>query len=126
MILYKSIDKGCPTFLLVRATFTEEKLLRATCIFAKIKVQIFASLLYEIGAHFGQYFGYLSKSKWRPKKKRSSPQIGAYFRQYFEYLSQKVSEDQKIGLRRKSELISEKPNRRRFWFRPFYLPENAK
>ena len=73
---------GCPTFLLVRATFTEEKLLRATCIFTKIKLQIIASLLYKIGAHFGQYF-------W--------------------YLSQKLGEDQKKkkkkGLRRKSVLI---------------------
>ena len=51
--------QGCPTFLLVLATFTGEKLLRATCIFTKIKLQIIASLLYKIGAHFGQYFGYL-------------------------------------------------------------------
>ena len=92
--------QGCPIFLLVRATFTGEKLLRATCIFTKIKLQIIASLLYEIGAHFGQYFG---------------------------YLSQKVGEDQKRkGLRRKFELISGEPNRRTFWFGPFYFPENAK
>ena len=73
--------QGCPTFLLVRATFTGKKLLRATCIFTKNKLQIIASLLYKIGAHFGQYFG---------------------------YLSQKLGEDQikKKGLRRKSVLIS--------------------
>ena len=50
-----TLDYGCPTFLRVRATFTGEKLLRATCIFTKIKLQIIASLLYNIGAHFGQY-----------------------------------------------------------------------
>ena len=71
--------KGCPTFLLVRSTFTGEKLLRATCIFTKIKLQIIASLLCKIGAHFGQHFG---------------------------YLSQKLGEDQKKSLRRKSVLIS--------------------
>ena len=92
--------QGCPTFLLVRATFTGEKLLRAACIFTKIKLQIIASLLYKIGAHFGQYFG---------------------------YQFQKLGEDQKKkGLRSKSELISGEPNRRRFWFGPFYFPENAK
>ena len=47
------IEQVCPTFLLVRATFPEEKLLRATCIFTKIKLQIIASLLHKIGAHFG-------------------------------------------------------------------------
>ena len=73
------LNQGCPTFSLVRATFTGEKLLRATCIFAKIKLQIIASLLYKIGAHFSQYF---------------------------EYLSPQVSEDEKKGLRRKSVLIS--------------------
>ena len=76
--IFELLDQGCPTFLLVRATFTGEKLLRATCIFTKIKLQIIASLLYKIGAHFGQYFGYLSP---------------------------KVGENQKKGLRRKSVLI---------------------
>ena len=98
--------------------------------FTKIKLQIIASLLYKIGAHFGQYFGYLSpkvSEDQKKKQKRSSPQIGADFGQYYGNLSQKLGEDQnKKGLRRKSELISGKPNRRRFWFRPFYLLENAK
>ena len=55
----------------------------------------------------------------------SSPQIGADFGQYYGNLSQKVGEDQKKKIRRKSELISGEPNLRRFWFRPFYFPENA-
>ena len=100
---YVLLRHACPTFLLVRTTFTvkkllrniftEEKLFRATCSFTKIKLQIIASLSYKIGAHFGQYF---------------------------RDLSPKVGEDQnknKKGLRHKSELILGKPNRR-FWFRP--------
>ena len=87
--------QGCPTFLLVRATFTEEKLLRATCIFTKIKLQIIASLSYKIGAHFGQYFGYLSQKLGKDQKKSSLPQNGADFCQYYGNLSQKVGEDQK-------------------------------
>ena len=63
------LRQGCPTFLLERATFTGEKLLRATCIFTKIKLQILASLLYKIGAHFGQYFGYLSPKVGEDQKK---------------------------------------------------------
>ena len=97
-----------------------EKLLRATCIFTKIKLQIIASLLYKIVAHFGQYFEYLSQKLGedrKEKKKRSSPQVGADFGQYYGNLSQKVDEDQKKKrLRRKSKLISGQPNRRRFWF----------
>ena len=46
------IEQACPTFLLVQATFMGEKLFRATCIFTKIKLQIIASLLHKIGAHF--------------------------------------------------------------------------
>ena len=42
---------------------------------------------------------FFAKIRWRPKKK---------------------------GLRRKSELILRIPNKRRFWFRLFYLQENAK
>ena len=72
--------------------------MRATCIFTKIKLQIIASLLYKIGAHFGQYFGYpspkVSEDQKKKKKKRSWSQIGADFGQYYEYLSPKVSEDQ--------------------------------
>ena len=48
---------GYPTFLLVRATFTGEKLLRDSCIFTNIKLQIIASLLYKISAHIDQYYG---------------------------------------------------------------------
>ena len=66
---FELLNQGCPTFLLVRATFTVEKLLRATCIFTKIKLQIIASLLYKIGAHFGQYFGYLSPKVSEDQKK---------------------------------------------------------
>ena len=74
------LGQGCPTFLLVRATFMGVKLLRATCIFTKIKLQIIASLLYKIGAHFCEYFGYLSpKVGEDQKKKRSSPQIRTDF-----------------------------------------------
>ena len=74
--------QGCPTFLLIPATFTGEKLLRATCIFTKIKLQIITSLLYEIGAHCGQYFGCLSQKvgeDQKKKKKRPSPQIRTDF-----------------------------------------------
>ena len=71
--------QGCPSFLLVGATFTGEKLLRATCIFAKSKLQIIASLLYKIGAHFGQYYGNLSQKQGEDQKKRSSPQIRTDF-----------------------------------------------
>ena len=79
----------------LRATFTGEKLLRAKCNFTKISKELQVCCT-KIGAHFGQYFGYLSpkvsedkkkvfaanrcwfllvfwvsvpKSKWRPKKK---------------------------------------------------------
>ena len=56
--------------------------------FIKIKLPIIVSLLYKIGAHFGQYF---------------------------ENLSPKVGKDQKQkALHRKSELISGKPNRKMF------------
>ena len=50
------IEHACPTFLLVWAAFTEEKLLQATCTFTKIKLQITANLLHKIDAHFGYYF----------------------------------------------------------------------
>ena len=94
--------QGCPTFLLVRATFTGEKLLRATCIFTKIKLQIIASLLYKISAHFSQYFGYQSQKLGEDQKKRFSPQIGVDFGQYYGNLSQKVGEDQKKKKKRSS------------------------
>ena len=45
-----AVEQACPTFLLVRATFTGEKLLRATWIFTKIKLQVIARLLYKFGA----------------------------------------------------------------------------
>ena len=64
------VQQGCPTFLLVRVTFTGEKLLRATCIFTKIKLQIIASLLYKIGAHFGQNFGNLSQKVVEDQRKK--------------------------------------------------------
>ena len=89
------IYQGCPTFLLVRATFPGEKLLRATCVFAKSKLQIIASLLYKIGALFGQYCGNLSQKEDEDQKKRSSPQIGADFHQCSGNLSQNEGEDQK-------------------------------
>ena len=57
---------GLPNLItgtVVRAIFTGEKLLRATCIFAKSKLQTIASLLYKIGAHFSQYYGNLSQKK---------------------------------------------------------------
>ena len=73
--------QNCPTFLLVRPTFAGEKLLEATCIFTKIELQIIASLLYKIGAHFSQYFGYLSQKLGEDhKKKRSLLQIRTDFR----------------------------------------------
>ena len=72
-----------------------EKLLRATCIFTKIKLQIIASLLYKISAHFRQYFGYLSPISEDQKKKgfrRKSVLISV---RITGILSQKVGEDQK-------------------------------
>ena len=63
-------NQACPTFLLVRAHLREnsycepplrkKKLLWATSIFTKIKLQIIPSLLYKIGAEFDQYFRNLS------------------------------------------------------------------
>ena len=97
-----------------------EKLLRVTYIFATSKLQVIASLLYKIGAHVGQYFGYLSPKVSEDQKKRSLPQIRADFCLYYGNLSQKEGEDpppQKKGLLRKSELISRIPNKTRFWFR---------
>ena len=49
------MEQACPTFLLVRATFMGEKLLWATCIFTKIKLQMIASLLHKFSTdtHFG-------------------------------------------------------------------------
>ena len=100
------LRQGCPTFLLVGATFTGEKLLHAKCIFTKIKLQIIASLLYKIDAHFGQYFGYLSPIVGEDKKKkRSSLQIGADFGQYYGNLFQKVGEYQK-----KKKVFAANPN----------------
>ena len=64
------LNQSCPTFLLVRATFTGEKLSRATCIFAKSKLQIIASLLHKVGAHFGQYCGNLSQKEGEDQKKK--------------------------------------------------------
>ena len=59
------------TGTVVRAIFTGEKLLRATCIFAKSKLQTIASLLYKIGAHFSQYYGNLSLKKGEDQKKKT-------------------------------------------------------
>ena len=94
------LEQGCPIFLLVRATFTGEKLLRAKCIFTKIQLQIIASLLYKNWCSLWPVFWvsfpkisddkkkvfaanrcwFLSvfwvsvpKSKWRPKKKVFAP-----------------------------------------------------
>ena len=110
----------------MRALFTGEKFLRVTCIFTKIKLQIIASLLYKIGAHFGQYFRNLSPKVGEVQKQTSWTQIGADFDQYYGNLSPKVGEDHKRSSR-KTELISGKPNRRRCRFRPsFCLPQNGK
>ena len=100
--------------------------------FANSKLQIIASLLYKIGAHFGQYFGYLSpkvsedqkkglrrksvlisvsftgictKKKVKTKKKGCSPQSGADFRQYYGNLSQKEGEAKTITKKRSSPQI---------------------
>ena len=64
------VEQGCPTFLLVRATFTGEKVLWAMHNFTKIKLQIIASLLYKIGARFGQYFEYLPPKVNEDQKKK--------------------------------------------------------
>ena len=62
-------EQACPTFLLVQATFTLEKLMRAIGIFTTIKLQIIASLLHKIGAHFGLYFGALFPKVGEDQKK---------------------------------------------------------
>ena len=89
------LNEDCSAFLLVRATFTEEKLLWATCIFINTKLQIIASLLYKICAHFGQYIETMSPKVGEDQTKRSSPQIGADSGQYYGNLSPKVGEDLK-------------------------------
>ena len=38
--------------------------------FSKIKLQIIASLLYKIGAHFGQYYGHLTQKVGADQKKK--------------------------------------------------------
>ena len=76
-----NLPQGCPTFLLVRATFMGKTLLRATCIFAKSKLQIIASLLYKIGAHFGQYYGNLSQKEGEDQKKAFAANPN-WFREY--------------------------------------------
>ena len=63
------LQQACSTFLLVRATFTGEKLLRAICVFTKIKFQLIASFMYKIGVHFGQYFRNLSPKVGEDLKK---------------------------------------------------------
>ena len=48
-----------------------------------MNLQIIASLLYTIGAHFNQYYGHLSqKVSEDQKKNKSLLQIGADFGQY--------------------------------------------
>ena len=100
--IWFSFYAGLPNLFTGTGHICGRKVIAATCIFTKIKLQIIASLLYKIGAHFGQYFGYLSQKLGGDQKKK------------------------KKGLHRKSELISGEPNRRKFWFGPFYFPENAK
>ena len=63
--------------------------------FTKIKLQVIASLLYKIGAHFGQYFGDLSPKEGENQKKRFSHQIGADFNQFYGNLSPKAAKEQK-------------------------------
>ena len=55
---------------LLRETFTGENILRATYIFIKIQLKIIATLYYKISAHFGQYFGNLSRKEEDQKKKK--------------------------------------------------------
>ena len=57
----KTTDQAWPTLLLLRSTFTQEKLLQVTCITTKIKLQMIPRLLYKIGANFNLYYGNLSK-----------------------------------------------------------------
>ena len=73
------LQQACPTFLLVRATFTGEKLLPATCVFTKIKFQLIASFMYKIGVHFGQYLRNLSPKVGEDLKKTSLWQIRSNF-----------------------------------------------
>ena len=62
--------QGYPTFLLVQATFTGEKLLRATCIFTKIKLQIIASFLYwNLWSLWPVFRVSVPKTRWKLKKK---------------------------------------------------------
>ena len=67
-----------------------EKLLRAMCISTKIKLQIIASLLYKISAHFGIAI----KIKLQIIASLLY-KINAHFGQYFGNLSQKVGKDRK-------------------------------
>ena len=116
---FDTLRQVCPTFLLVRATFTGEKLLRATftekkllqatCIFTEIKLQKIESFLCKTGAHFSQYSGNLSPKVGEEQKKSSTPQIGADFGQYFGNLTPNVDEDQII----KKKVFAANPQ----WFR---------
>ena len=82
--------------------------------------------MYKIGAHFGQYFEYLSQKLGEDQKKRSSLQIGADFGQYYGNLSQKVGEDQKKRSSPQIRTDFGKTKQKKVWFGPFYFPENAK
>ena len=77
---FDTLRQACPTVLLVRATFTGEKLLRATftekkllqatCMFTEIKLQKIESFLCKTGAHFSQYSGNLSPKVGEEQKKK--------------------------------------------------------
>ena len=63
--------QGCSTFYWYGPHLREKSLLRATCIFTKIKLQIIASLLYKIGGSLWPVFRVsVPKPRWRPKKKK--------------------------------------------------------
>ena len=123
------LNQSCPTFLLVRATFTGEKLSHATCIFAKSKLQIIARLLHKVGAHFGQYYGNLSQKEGEDQKKKKK---GLRSRSVLISVSvtgicpKEGGDQKKKVLAANPNWCREYQNKRRFWFKPFYLPENTK
>ena len=48
LTLFEILDQACATFLVLWASFTVEKLLSATCIFTKIKLQVIVWLFHKM------------------------------------------------------------------------------
>ena len=73
------VSASLPNLFTGKDTFTGEKSLRATRIFIKIKLQIIASLVHNIGAASASVSGICPQKQVMTKKKRSSPQIQTDF-----------------------------------------------